>query len=581
MLNKTDLPKQQSVSIREGIRQKKEIAQLIIARLDGNDINKKFKYYQSLVKKGIGGFVVFGGRLKDVSNAIRKLQHIAEIPLFIASDLERGVGQQIEGGTLFPPQMAIAQAINRRDKNDIRLLRRAIDIIAKEAKATGINVIFCPVLDVNTNPNNPIISTRAFSDNPKEVAWFGKEFIKGLQKQGLIACAKHFPGHGDTDVDSHVKLPVVKADMKRLKDIELYPFRETIKAGVKSIMVGHLKVPAIDHMLPTSISEKTIKGLLKDKMGFQGLVITDAMNMGAIKYKEEKACLMALKAGADVILHPSKPERVMDYLASRWEEIADRVKVSFKRVIKAKEEISKGQGVRNRRQGIGAKASWQLAYELTKKSIKIRGDLNKIIKTYKDIRGDSLFTHSRPEVSGLRGFRPDFFRTKKSIQRLSPLIFRVVPLILIIDDDNNKSGKPFVDALKRRYKKIKSFYVDNNSQLKNFSLVTSHSSLIIAVFSRISAWKGRSGLSVKLKGILKNALSNSRYSIIVGFCSPYLIREFSSHPIPLPLGERGRVRGDLSVDMLIESYSGSMMAQEAVAEILSGYFTPSSPSQVA
>jgi len=378
LLNKTDLPQQQLGSIREGIRQKKKIAQLIIARLDGNDINKKFKYYQSLVKKGIGGFIIFGGKLKAVSRAIRKLQHIAQVPLFIASDLERGLGQQIEGGTLFPPQMAIAQAINRKCKNDIKLLLRAIDIIAKEAKTAGINVIFSPVLDVNTNPNNPIISTRAFSDNPKEVAWFGKEYIKGFQKQGLIACSKHFPGHGDTDVDSHIKLPVVKADMKRLKDVELYPFREAIKAGVKSIMVGHLKVPVIDHMLPTSLSEKAIKGLLKDKMGFQGLVITDAMNMGAIKhvrYKvisrvnlQEEACLMALKAGADIILHPSNPEKVIDYLASRYDEIKDKVEESYKRVMKAKEKLKRMQDAGCKIQDVRIKAGWELAYELTKKS---------------------------------------------------------------------------------------------------------------------------------------------------------------------------------------------------------------------
>jgi len=325
----------------------KKIAQLIIARLDGKDINKKFKYYQSLVKKGIGGFIVFGGKLKEVTKGIKRLQDSAETPLFIGSDLERGLGQQIEGGTLFPTAMAIGQTINPKSKDDIRLLRKAISIIAQEAKSTGINVIFSPVLDVDTNPRNPIIRTRAFSDNPQKVAWFGKEFIKGFQTAGVFACAKHFPGHGDTSKDSHIELPAVRADIKRLQDVELYPFREAIKAGVKMVMVGHLKVPAIDSKFPTSLSQKTIKGLLRKKMGFKGLVVTDAMNMGAVSGREPasegKACLIALKAGADILLHPSNPEEVIDYLSSRWDEIMPRVKESFQKILKAKKGLCKVQ----------------------------------------------------------------------------------------------------------------------------------------------------------------------------------------------------------------------------------------------
>jgi len=483
----------------------KKIAQLIIVRINGKDINKKFKYYESLVKKGIGGFIVFGGKSKEISRAIKRLQKNAEIPLFIASDLEQGLGQQIEGGTIFPPAMAIGQAIKPESKDDIRLLRKSIGIIAQEAKATGINIILSPVLDVNTNPRNPIICTRAFSDNPRKVAWFGKEFIKGFQRHGLLACAKHFPGHGDTSVDSHRELPVVKADLKRLYDIELYPFTKAIKAGVKMIMVGHLKVPVIDSRFPSSLSEKTIKGLLRDKMRFKGLVITDAMNMKAIKLREEEACLKAIKAGADIVLHPSKPERVIDYLASKWDKIMPRVEESFQRVIKAKEDLLRIQDSRFKIQDIGTKSNWDLAYMLNKKSIKLTGKLRTL--------------HN--------------------------------PLVLIIDDDNNKSGKPFVNALKKRYKKIKAFYVDNNSQLKNSSLVTRHSSLIIAVFSKISAWKGRSGLSRKLHAILEKAVRASRYSVIAGFCCPYFLDE-------------------LKADTLIEAYSGSELAQEAAGKLLCG-----------
>jgi beta-glucosidase-like glycosyl hydrolase len=149
--------------------EERRIAQLIIARLDGRDINKRFRYYRSIVKRGIGGFIIFGGKLKEVRDGIRKLQGETETPLFISSDLEQGLGQHIDGGTLFPPAVAIAKAVGHGKKEDVELLRRAIDIIALEAGTAGINVIFAPVVDVNTNPANPVISSRAFSDNPKRV----------------------------------------------------------------------------------------------------------------------------------------------------------------------------------------------------------------------------------------------------------------------------------------------------------------------------------------------------------------------------------------------------------------------------
>ncbi|MBI4688210.1 MAG: hypothetical protein HY756_10625 [Nitrospirae bacterium] len=482
---------------------KRKIAQLIIARLDGNEINKKFPYYQSLVKKGIGGFIIFGGKLKDISSAIKRLQSKAAIPLFIASDLERGLGQQIEGGTLFPSQTAIAKAINPKSNTDIKLLRKSINIISKEAVAAGVNLIFSPVVDVNTNPRNPIISIRAFSDKPKEVSWFGNEFIRGFQEMGLIACAKHFPGHGDTSIDSHIKLPVVKANIKRLRDVELYPFQQAIKAGVKSIMIGHLKVPAIDPQLPASLSEKTIKGLLKNKMKFKGLVITDAMNMQSIKIREEKACLIALKAGADIILHPSNPEEAIDYLASRYDEIKERAEESYKKIRVFKKGLSASHSKRLFVHSVGTRANWDLANKLTKKSINVIGKLN---------------------VQG-------------------------APLLLIIDDDNSKSGKAFLHALRKNYKKARTCYIDNNSPLKNSALGTRHSALIIAVFSKVSAWKGRSGISNRLNSVIKKAIKESGYSVLVGFCSPYLLKEFKA-------------------DVVIEAYSESEQAQKAAAQIL-------------
>ncbi len=524
------------------MERKKKIAQLIIARLDGEDISKKFKRYKSLVKHGIGGFIIFGGRLKEVRDGIRQLQKSAEIPLFIASDLEQGLGQQIAGGTIFPPAMAIAKAVNRKNRDDVRLLRTSIDIIVEEARAAGINIIFSPVLDVNTNPQNPIICTRAFSDDPLEAAWFGKEFIKGFQKHGIIACAKHFPGHGDTTKDSHREMPTVKADIERLWNIELYPFSQAIRAKVKMIMVGHLNVPAVDPESPSSLSRKTIQGLLRKKMGFQGLVVTDAMNMHAVSGKrgelEDEACLKALKTGADILLHPENPEKVIAYLFSQGDSIMPKVEGSLKRILKAKKELSRGQVSGVRGQKIETKTGRDLAYKLTQKSIKI---------IHKD--KPPLFCHAELGSASKK--------TLKQVQGDSFEVFSRQITVLIIDDDNNKSGKPFINTFKKRYKKIKTFYVDNNSSssvLKKISnLQTPNSKLIIAVFSKVSAWKGRSGLSRELRALLKKAVKASKYSVIVGFCSPYILR-------------------GIKADAFVEAYTNSQQAQEAAAGVLTPIF---------
>jgi beta-glucosidase-like glycosyl hydrolase len=491
---------------------KKKIAQLIIARLDGSDCNESFASYKRLVEKGIGGFIVFGGTLRGVSRTIKRLQDKAEIPLFIASDLEQGLGQQIEGATLFPSAMAMAQAIKRTQKKDRELLRRAISIIAREARAAGINIIFSPVLDINTNPLNPIICTRAFSDDPDTVAWFGREVIKGFQREGLLACAKHFPGHGDTSRDSHRELPVVHSGIQRLRNVELYPFQQAVKAGVKMIMVGHLKIPALDTRYASSLSSKIITGLLKEKMKFNGLAITDAMNMHAVSQKrqkgEERACLRALKAGADILLHPSNPEKVIGFLSSRWSEIEKYVELSFKRIVKRKKELGRIPFSSISLNRVGTPSSIRIARDIARKSIKI------IPKNPPLLKGEL-----------------------------------VKPLVLIVDDDNAKSGNTFIKTLRRCYPKIQTRYIDNKNtgDIKALLNEVSNRTMIIVVFSKISAWKSRSGLSKKLFRLLERTIKKSKHAVIVGFCCPHVLN-------------------CIEADVIIEAYSGEALSQKAAAE---------------
>ncbi|GAB4534242.1 MAG: hydrolase [Thermodesulfovibrionia bacterium] len=493
--------------------EKRDIAQLIIARLDGQDINKRFSYYRSLVKCGIGGFIVFGGRAAKVRDGIKKLQSEATFPLFIASDLEQGLGQQIDGGTVFPPAMAIASAIDINNKDDKMLLGDVIDTIAIEAKAVGVNVILAPVADVLTNPDNPIICTRSFSDDPKVVGWFVREYVRGIQRHGLIACAKHFPGHGDTSVDSHIAVPTVSADMERLKDIELYPFRMAIKAGVRMVMIGHLMVPAMDKRLST-FSKGIVTGLLREEMGFKGLVITDAMTMRAVYEHGDEAYVMAIKAGADIILHPDSPHRVIDLLYKRRGMIYTDIERALVNIIKTKGILKpEFKDIRY----IGRKSHVELSKRVTNEALRI----------------------DQWHLSRIRDALSDYDNLA----------------LLVIDDDNNRSGWTLYRSLKMVFKRLVYFYVDNkpNGGLDGILSSIKGKPIIIAVYSRVSAYKGRVFLSRRLTSFLKRAINLARISIVIGFCCPYGIK-------------------DLSGDVLINAYSDRGMSEGCVAELLLSTF---------
>ncbi len=269
------------------------------------------KYYDHHVNeiikdKKIGNIILFASNIGSIDDIIKLTsnlqknikQHIG-IPGFISIDQEGGMVTRIyKGITFFPGNMAFSAA------NEIKSTFKQGEIEGKELKSIGINMNIAPVMDVNCNPKNPVIGCRSYGDNPKKVAEFGIGLIKGLEQSGVVAVAKHFPGHGDTDVDSHLSLPVVKHDMMRLEKIELIPFKSAIESGVQAIMSAHVLLPEMEpKKIPATLSHKVLTGLLKNKMGFNGLVITDCMEMEAIAtyYGSEIASVMAINAGADII----------------------------------------------------------------------------------------------------------------------------------------------------------------------------------------------------------------------------------------------------------------------------------------
>jgi beta-glucosidase len=259
---------------------------------------------------GVGGFIIFGGTAESVRKLTADLLRRAGRPLLLAADLERGAGQQISGLTEFPPPMALASL------GDPAVVRWAASVTAQEARAVGINWVFAPVADLDVLAENPIVQTRAFGGNANDVATCVRNWIEGCQSAGVLACAKHYPGHGRTTVDSHIALPVVEAPAAALRSTDLLPFTVAIESGVASIMTAHVAYPTLDNSnLPATLS-RTLLGELRTASRFDGLVVTDALIMdGALAGRRESdAAVQAIEAGADLLLYPNDPRRVRDAL---------------------------------------------------------------------------------------------------------------------------------------------------------------------------------------------------------------------------------------------------------------------------
>ena len=307
-----------SLSLRE------RVGQMVMVWVLGDYTNLRDSSYAEVVRwverDGIGGVSMSLGTPIEVAAKLNDLQRRARVPLLVSADLEPGLGR-LEGGlfahymldaggaTVFPPAMAIAATGRDSDAYDVG---RAI---AEEGRAVGIHVNFAPVVDVNNNPSNPVINTRSFGEDPRRVARLSANFVRGTIAGGQLATAKHFPGHGDTDVDSHVGLPVVGASMARLDSVELVPFKAAIAAGASLVMTAHIALPVVngDSSTPATLAPRIITGLLRDSLHFRGVAITDAMTMEGIGkgYTAEQSSVLAVQAGAEILLKPSDATRAI------------------------------------------------------------------------------------------------------------------------------------------------------------------------------------------------------------------------------------------------------------------------------
>lgn len=352
----TDQSMQKTLSVNELVSRmtiEEKVGQIMIIGFDGADLDAGLN--KMITDFHVGGVILFARNVESPGQVARlnsKLQQAAiqsgHPGLFIAIDQEGGRVTRLtadKGFTEFPSAMALAASTNPENAKAIA------QAIAIEMRTVGLNIDFAPVLDVNNNPANPVIGLRSFSSDPAIVAEFGIAYMKGLQESGVLAFGKHFPGHGDTAVDSHINLPVVPHDMQRLQMVELLPFQAAIDAGVAGIMSAHVTFPAIDSTprLAASLSTPVLTGLLRQQMGFQGLLVTDSLEMGALAqsgYPAPKAAALALQAGADLLLfnrdhkmHQEAHALVVEWVKSGKIPLA-RLDKALRRVLQAKAAYS-------------------------------------------------------------------------------------------------------------------------------------------------------------------------------------------------------------------------------------------------
>lgn len=331
-------------SVYNSLTENERIGQLIVTRLSTYDGSTKKaislyeQAYENVVKYNVGGVCIFQGNPSIQATQINTLKKIAKTPILFSIDGEWGVGMRILDSVMPLPKQMMLGAVK-----DPKIIYEYGKIVAEQCKRLGIQMNYAPVMDINNNPNNPVINDRSFGEDKFKVALFGMQYMKGLQDNGVMACAKHFPGHGDVNVDSHFDLPIIRKSLAQLDSTELFPFKRIFDAGISSTMIGHLFIPAIDdrNNRPTSLSNKNIQGLLKTTLNYQGLTITDGIEMMGVKkfFPNGEASVQSIIAGNDLICIPDNIPLVVDKIKTailnkqiNWSDI----EFHCKRILKAK-----------------------------------------------------------------------------------------------------------------------------------------------------------------------------------------------------------------------------------------------------
>jgi len=481
----------------DGLSTRDKIAQLVLpwiagtyAAFDDDAFNRMREWVDSL---RIGGVLVSVGSPLDVAAKLNRLQERSSLPLLVASDLEAGTAIRLNGGTPFPPNMGVGATGSDSDAYELGR------VTALEGRAVGIHLAFAPVADVNNNPTNPIINTRSFGEDPQAVGRLVAAEIRGIQEHGMLAGAKHFPGHGDTGTDSHITLAVSNSNWARLDSVELVPFRSAIGAGVASIMSAHIALPGIDggQLRPGTVAPNVLTGILRDSLGFKGLVVTDALNMGGVAntYGAD-AGVRAFLAGADILLQPADPRVAINSMVAavaRGEISRARLDRSVRRVLELKRQLGL---FRQRTVSLDSIPSIVGRAEFQAKAREMAG---RSIVMVKDVGG---------LVHGLRRARP--------------------PLTLITygEDDHRTLGNTMAAELRARGHAVSAFKLWPASGPASYdsaaAIITRNEVTLFASADRPVPWRGAVGLPQAMMTLIEMT-ARTRPTVLVSLGNPYLI----------------------------------------------------------
>jgi beta-glucosidase-like glycosyl hydrolase len=506
-----------------------KIGQLLSVGVNATFLNQESEAFRELRRQvernHIGGIILFRGSVYESTHLVNRMQQLARRPLLISADLEAGSGMRFEDTINFPWNMAVGATGNPE------YARRQGEVTAREARAMGVQQIFAPVVDVNNNAANPVINVRSYGEDPHSVARMAAAFTEGAQAGGVIATAKHFPGHGDTAVDSHRGLPVIDVGRARLDAVELVPFRATINAGVGSVMIAHIGLPQIDPTtvsplprtepkrpgyadsevlvenarLPATLSPVVVGGLLRRDLGFDGLIVTDALDMSGltIYFAPGEAAVRAVAAGADVLLKPSDPDAVVRGLreaVAQGRLTEKRIEESARRLLAAKFDL----GLQRQRiaslEGIdrvvSSDAAIKLAREIAEHAITLVRDERRLLPASNLHAGARIFN-----------------------------------LAITNGEDRLWVANPFAGALGSGGRKIEVAVLDERSTEKEVDKVLDKAKdadlVVVSMYGRVRTGQSNSGaLPEAGTRALKKLIERKNPLVGISFGNPYLLQSF-------------------------------------------------------
>src|SRR5690349_2026297 len=513
-----------------------KVGQLISVGINATYLNQESKAFKALrhqvVDNHVGGIILFRGPVYESVVLCNRMQQLAKQPLLISADLEAGAGMRFDDTVNFPWNMAIGAT------GDPAYARRAGKLTGREARALGVQQIYAPVSDVNNNAANPVINVRSYGEDPAQVAKFVAAFVEGAQSAGVIATAKHFPGHGDTAVDSHRGLPEIDVTRERLNSVELVPFRAAVKAGVGAVMDGHIALPRIDSTvitplprerklkaidtdegseivvekgtMPTTLSP-VVNKILRDDLGFDGLIVTDAMSMSGLTlyFTQEEASVRALEAGADQLLKPADPDAAFRGVVSAVKSgrlTEQRIEQSARKILAAKYDLG-----------------------LTQQRITPIDEIDREVSGAQvDELADEIADHAITLVRNEGNMVP---------LKLTPAA-KIFNLAITNGDDRLSITQSFVGEMADAGKKMETMVLDDRSSdaevQKTIESAARADLVIVSMYGRVRTGQAGSVALPKPGARALNALLEHPTPFVgISFGNPYLLMDFPKLPVYL------------------------------------------------